>query len=212
MNETVKFEFSVEYPFETAGDLFRMDDITYLQERVRTFRAIHTAEIDGACGKYYDAAIAMIDVFDCIMRSGLGINPRKCTIRINPGQSTTICVDVDHVSNIIYDSAMNPSPNIQKYGITMYYTNAGMNPGYAGLYTLVIMGYDTGTLVSVGDHSVKDVTNSSVIIGDKCFLASPDALRYCECFPTPSALRVMVNKAWEEAKISLKEHMNETVK
>ncbi|MCM1230265.1 MAG: hypothetical protein NC489_09030 [Ruminococcus flavefaciens] len=204
----MNFRYATEYP-NWGAIPFGIEDLMYLQDHIRTCRAINTRTIDSRRGKYYESAICLLDAFNHIMCTGIGLTPVSCEVEIRPDcdhPSTSIVFECEHMAGYRYDEHMQMEQVLHKYQVIMLYCNTDCINGHVGYYCIGLSNMETGEYASIGTIPLSEVAdpNATGHSSEMCFTANPDALRYCECFPTPAILKKMVLDAWNTIKMEEK--------
>lgn len=210
MSDSIEFTYNESYPIKAKKPsffgptcTFSSMDLVYLQDHIRTYRAVRTTDIDGAKGKYYDAAITMLDAFSIFMQAGYdNITPVECKIIILPDTITEVSFELEVIDNLVYDQSMDIEIKSHRAIFRMQYQNNNCAEDIPGCYTVEMTNLQSGVRITVGDAQYSKVVEH-VMRGtedDLCFVANRDALRYCECFPSPCIFKMMCTAAW--AKIN----------
>lgn len=199
MSTIVDLYTGTMYPMNGITSLFDLDDLTYLQDHIKTFRALHTDEIDLVHGRYYEAAVSLIDAFGVFLTTDIGFNPTSSHVSIQSGESTKVSFKCNVGRNVYNGSHCDHI--IHQYTIDMHYSAANIRNEYSGYYFITITNEadgDENMFADIGSVRLGNVLKVPTPQWENrmCIPVSPDALRYCECFPTPATFRSMIIDAW----------------
>lgn len=200
MQDYVDFTYDESYPkaqshndvSTPAVNTFSQEDITYLQDHIRTFRAVQTASIDGLKGKYYDGAITLLDAFGFLLQAvshRRRVIPTGCRVVIKPDAVTAITFDLD---------VFEVDADVHQVQVRLMYSNVGCAEGIPGFYLIQMTNMKTGKTITVGD-AMYTAAVTAYEPGEEdmlCYIANANALRYCECFPSPCIFKTMCAMAW----------------
>ncbi len=194
----VRFTYETTYPMRplSSGSTFNFDcgDVRYMQDHIRTFRAANSGKINGTQGKYFDGALTLLDAFIEYTESWIFESVESCTINIAPETLTAITF---HVLAFPYSGACERKEI--RLEVQLEYTMVGCKDTTNGVYTIRLTNTETKKSCTIGTSRLADaMTDPGVDDNATCFIADKYALRYCECFPTPSVMKDLFDQAQAE--------------
>lgn len=165
-------------------------DLEYMQDRIRTHRAIHTRLLSIADGELFEAAVTLLEMFKIVLVPEV----------IQPSDTSgDVPCYVDHMKVEI-----SPENKLAVVNITIMQIRDGHYQPYEFEGKYFFNTLQNGYIVSIWDvecdKTVYVQHNSSVYLQQNeeiipYFAPNPDALRYCESFPIPTLMRLYVMDA-----------------
>ena len=191
------FTFTVPYSDAVSPGMFMTfyrNELEYIKTRIRTFRSIHSSDLDTETSQYYEGAITCVDVFDIFCRTGtvVDIKPLMVTIDNTSG----------HFPHVLLTTKLKLAEYGAKIALSIYYTRHTKFVG-VGMFVVrcQLLEDDWETYIPGKEFTVGDViaeclmpndlswTHESFtsLFSDKCFQAG-NVLKYSENFWSPSIL------------------------
>lgn len=165
-------------------------DLEYMQDRIRTHRAINTRSLSINNGELFEAAVTLLEMFKIILVPEV--------IRSSDTDVNVQCY-VDHMKVNI-----SPEDNFAVVNITIMQIRNGHYQPYEFegkyFYKDTCNGYILSIWDVEHDRTVYVQHDSSIYLqqnGENIpyFAPNPNALRYCEAFPIPTLMRLYVTDA-----------------